>query len=425
MIAIRHLLAILLVFAAGHAHAAFHLFIINELYSNADGTVQFVELTALEGGQQFLFGQYIGTFNTAGVTRNFDFPNDLPGDTRGRRFIVATQGFAALGIVTPDYVVPNGFFFQGGGAVNFAGVDVWNHGPLPSDGRSLNRDGTTSVPSPTNFAGVTGTVPASGANPNFQALWYKAPAESEPGWGVNIAHQGDVFFVTWFTYDTDGSQMWLVGPAVRKATGNTYTGDLFRTTGPAFNAVPFGAISFVQAGSVTFSFPDAGTGTMTYTVGGITQSKAIVRQVFDVAPTCTAGGAPGATPNFSDLWYGSPAQSEPGWGVNVMQQGNILFVTWFTYDLGGRGMWVVGPRMERTGGNTFAGPLFRTTGPAFSAEPWNPANVAAIPYGTATLAFTDANNGTFGYSITGVTPTVQQAKAITRQAFGSPATVCR
>jgi hypothetical protein len=116
--------------------------------------------------------------------------------------------------------------------------------------------------------------------------------------GVNIAHQGDIFFVTWFTYDTDGSQMWLVGPAVRKTTGNTYTGDLYRTTGPAFNAVPFGSISFVQAGTVTFNFTDASNGTMSYTVGSVSQSKAITRQVFDVAPTCTAGGSPGSPPNF-------------------------------------------------------------------------------------------------------------------------------
>jgi hypothetical protein len=327
--------------------------------------------------------------------------------------------------VTPDYVVPNGFFFQAGGAVNFAGVDVWNHGPLPTDGRSLNRDGSTSIPSPTNFAGVTGSLPTSGSAPNFQGLWYKSPAESESGWGVNIAHQGDTFFVTWFTYDTDGTQMWLVGPAVRKTTGNTYAGDLFRTTGPAFNAVPFGSISFVQAGSLSLTFTDASNGTMSYTVGSVSQSKAITRQVFDAAPTCTAGGTPASPPNFSDLWYRAPAESEPGWGLNVTQQGNILFISWFTYDLAGRGMWVVGPRMVRTTGNTFAGDLFRTTGPAFSAQPWNPALVAPIPYGNATLTFADANSGTFSYNVTGVTPAVQQAKSITRQSFGAPATVCR
>src|SRR6476619_700677 len=132
--------AALLVAAAGQAQGAFHLITSNELYSNADGTVQYVELTALEAGQQYLFGHFIGAFNSAGVNHNYDFPNDLPGGTAGTRFLVATQGFAALGIVTPDYIVPNGFFFQGGGAVNFAGVDVWNHGPLPTDGRSLNRD---------------------------------------------------------------------------------------------------------------------------------------------------------------------------------------------------------------------------------------------------------------------------------------------
>jgi hypothetical protein len=48
-----------------------------------------------------------------------------------------------------------------------------------------------------------------------------------------------------------------------------------------------------------------------------------------------------------------------------------------------------------------------------------------IPFGNATFTFTDANNGTFGYTITGVTPNVQQTKNITRQQFGTPATVCR
>jgi hypothetical protein len=422
---LRFVVAILALSGA-QAQAAFHLWSMNELYSNADGTVQFIELVALSGGQEFLFGHSLSA-SGGGVTHTFPFPADLSGDTSGKTMLIATQGFAALGIVTPDYIVPNNFFFQGGGSVNFANVDIWTHPALPTDNRSLFRDGSTAVNSPRNFHGQQGTVPASGPAPglNFQALWYKSPAESESGWGVNIAHQGDTFFVTWFTYDTDGSQMWLVGPAVRKTTGNTYTGDLFRTTGPAFNAVPFGAISFAQAGTVTFNFSDANNGTMSYTVGAVSQSKAITRQIFDVAPTCTAGGTPAATPNFSDLWYRSPAESESGWGLNIMQQGNILFVSWFTYDLAGRGMWVVGPRMVRSTGNTFVGDLFRTTGPAFSAQPWNPAGVTPIPFGNATISFTDSSNGTFNYNITGVTPNVQQTKNITRQSFGAPPTVCR
>jgi hypothetical protein len=37
---------------------------------------------------------------------------------------------------------------------------------------------------------------------NYQGLWWKSPAGSESGWGINFAHQGDVIFATWFTCRT-------------------------------------------------------------------------------------------------------------------------------------------------------------------------------------------------------------------------------
>ncbi len=75
--------------------------------------------------------------------------------------IFATQGFANLGIITPDYIVPNGFFFPGNGTIDWAGAVQWTYANLPSDGTlSLNRDGSTSANSPTNFSGQTGTVTA-------------------------------------------------------------------------------------------------------------------------------------------------------------------------------------------------------------------------------------------------------------------------
>lgn len=411
-------------FALASADAAFHLWRMTEVYSNADGRVQFLELSSPSDGEGLIFGHSLVVV-AGGQTRTYPFPDNLPMNTRNKRMLIATEGFAALGVVAPDFVVPNGFFSASGGIVNFAGVDIWEHPALPTgDLLSLQRDGSTAPASPTNFAGQTGTL-STGAAPNFQGLWYKAPAESESGWGVNISHQGDIFFVTWFTYDVDGSQMWLVGPAVRRTGGNTYTGELYRSTGPAFSAVPFGAVSGTAVGTTTFTFADASNGTFSYTVGNVTQSKPITRQIFDTPPTCTAGGAPGASPNFSDLWYRAPAESEPGWGVSLTQQGDIIFAAWFTYDATGRGMWVVGPRMERTTGNTFAGPLFRTTGPAFSADPWNPAGVTPQPAGNATLAFTDANNGTFSYSVATAGSVVQQSRPITRQIFAAPSTVCR
>ena len=58
------------------------------------------------------------------------------------------------------------------------------------------------------------------------------------------------------------------------------------------------------------------------------------------------------------------------------------------------------------------GTLYRTTGPAFGTS-FDPNAVQASPVGTASLNFTDGNNGTLTYTVNGVTGT----KAITRQVF--------
>ena len=422
---LHRFLAALLSLAALEAGAAFHLWTMNELYSNADGSVQFLELTAVTGGQQFLAGHTL----VAGSA--FIFQSNLPGDTSGRRMLIATQGFAALGVVTPDYVVPNGFFSRAGGTIDFAeSSDTWTHPALPADGSlSLNRNGGTAVNSPRNFAGQTGTVTVTPPPPpppglNFQALWWNAPANSESGWGVNITHQGDILFATWFTYDSDGSGLWLVMSDGRLAGTNTYSGALYRTTGPVFSSAVFSPSQVVATpvGSATFTFSDADNGSFLYTLNGITQTKPIVRQIYaSPVPTCAADSSGAGSTNFQDLWWRSPAHSESGWGLNITHQGDILFATWFTYGADGRGMWLVMSEGRRTTGNTFSGALYRTRGPAFNASPWDRNQVVVTEVGSATLSFSDANSGTFSYTVDGVS----QSKPITRQVFANPVTVCR
>ena len=124
---------------------------------------------------------------------------------------------------------------------------------------------------------------------NFQDLWWGGPAES--GWGVNLAHQGDIIFATLFTYDASGQPRWFVMSEGRRATGTaTFSGTLFRSTGPAFNAVPFTPITaanLTQVGTMTFSFSDGNTATMTYTVNGISVTKPIQRLEFGpIKPQC-------------------------------------------------------------------------------------------------------------------------------------------
>jgi len=88
-------------------------------------------------------------------------------------------------------------------------------------------------------------------------------------------------------------------------------------------------------------------------------------------------------------------------------------------------MWLVvtAPRVSAgpaAGMGIYSGTLYRTTGPAFNAAPWNPAQVTATPVGTATFTFSDIGNATFAYSVDGVS----QSKAITREVFATPTSTC-
>ena len=140
----------------------FHIFHMNEVYSNADGTVQFIEFTGDANDQDEWAGHTI-TSTSGATTRTYTFPTNLPSETTlNKSVLVATQGFSALGLITPDYIMPNGFLFTGSGTVTFPGMfgGTITYAGLPVDGiKSLNRDGSTGTNSPANFSGETGTVP--------------------------------------------------------------------------------------------------------------------------------------------------------------------------------------------------------------------------------------------------------------------------
>jgi serine protease len=258
-----------------------------------------------------------------------------------------------------------------------------------------------------------------------QGLWWNAPANSESGWGINFAHQGDVLFATWFTYDPTGRAWWLSMQANRTATApDVYTGSLIETRGPAFNTVPFdpALVSRTVVGSATLTLNDVNRGTFSYVVNGLAQTKGITRLAFGPIPQCSYAAQPdfaNAT-NYQDLWWVAGG-SESGWGINLTHQGDLIFATWFTYDLDGKPMWLSGAA-PKTAQGVYNGQLIRTSGPSFAAVPFNAALVQRTPVGSITLAFSNGNAGTFSYTVNGVT----QVKSITRLLFASPAgTLCR
>ena len=58
----------------------------------------------------------------------------------------------------------------------------------------------------------------------------------------------------WFTYEFDGSALWLSATAAKGEEG-VYTGTLYSTTGPAFNARPFdpNRLTYTPVGRLTIT----------------------------------------------------------------------------------------------------------------------------------------------------------------------------
>jgi hypothetical protein len=258
--------------------------------------------------------------------------------------------------------------------------------------------------------------------PMQTSLWWN-PRES--GWGLNLNHQGSTLFGTLFTYDANRAPLWLVmSGGTMQPDGRSFAGDLYRTTGPAFNAQPFtpiGAANVTTVGRMTVLFNDANTASLTYTVNGTQVTKAIQRQVYGSrASNCMpAAGSRATSTNYQDLWWNA---AESGWGLNIAHQDNTLFATLFTYDASGRDLWLVMSAGQRQADGSYLGDLYRTSGSAFNAQPFAPIGPGDVTtVGSMRLRISDGENGQLTYTYNGATVT----KNITRQVFASPAFACQ
>jgi len=119
----------------------------------------------------------------------------------------------------------------------------------------------------------------------YTDLWWN-PKES--GWGVTIAHQQNVMFLTFFVYRADGSPYWVVatlqnvGNSDLRTMPHVFSGDVYETHGPTFS-VPFNSASVTEkkVGTATFTVPQyVNQGFLQYTINGISVTKAISRQTL-------------------------------------------------------------------------------------------------------------------------------------------------
>jgi hypothetical protein len=154
------------------AVAGSHTWEVWEVFSNASGTVQFVTIKETHGGiAETFLGGHTMIAHPSGLTTSM---HNVAGNTAFTFFLLGTSAFAALpGAPTPDVTLGPGLkLFQNTSDTSmeysFTNTATWSVASLPTDGtHSLRRTVslgplTSATNSPTNFAGVSGSVDASG-----------------------------------------------------------------------------------------------------------------------------------------------------------------------------------------------------------------------------------------------------------------------
>jgi hypothetical protein len=168
---LRIAVAVSLSLTAPAALAGAHTWDVWEVFSNADGTVQFVEIREANGTdfETGIAGHQM-VANPSATIYTIPSPSGVVSPTANKSYLIATPGFASLpGAPTPNAIKPSGFLFaltDTSMQYNPYDTATWAAGALPTDGvHSLQRPAAGQalavvVNSPTNYAGATGSVNA-------------------------------------------------------------------------------------------------------------------------------------------------------------------------------------------------------------------------------------------------------------------------
>ena len=151
-----------------------HKWEISEIFSSADGSIQYIEWFNTEDEEHLVTHETVTT--ASGGTFNFSH-NLSTINTANRRMLIATAAFAALpGAPTPDYILPANFLDPAGDTIFYTGGDQVGFGALPTDGvTSINRNGNPQANSPQNFAGETGSINAAQISATFSTFGAGCP----------------------------------------------------------------------------------------------------------------------------------------------------------------------------------------------------------------------------------------------------------
>jgi len=121
-----------------------------------------------------------------------------------------------------------------------------------------------------------------------------------------------------------------------------------------------------------------------------------------LACACALTPTVGAATDYTDTWW-SAGGGEPGWGVNLTQQKDFIYGTFYIYGQDGKATWLTA-QMSRDGtGEIFKGGLYRVTGTWYGAPTWNGYQITQV--GDATFTASSAYDGELRNTVDGSTIT--------------------
>jgi len=238
---------------------------------------------------------------------------------------------------------------------------------------------------------------------DYTDMWWTGGTEN--GWGMSVSQHGPIQFNVIFAYDNAGKSLWYVMPGGSfNAAGTVFTGALFLPSSAPFSAYDKSLFAVgASVGSASITYTSSSTATLTFNINGISATKSIQRQIFAAETT-------GPNLRTNDLWWAT--FTEDGWGMNIAQQGRLLFPVWYTYDATGKATFFTA-QGGTWNGTVWTGTVYAHTSAAWLGVPYNGSQFTATIVGSIVLDFTDASNAVMTYTVNGFT----QVKRIERQPY--------
>jgi hypothetical protein len=148
------------------------------------------------------------------------------------------------------------------------------------NGRLLSRLRTVAFAVGVAFAGG---AHASATLTNFSDLWWMP---SQSGWGLNVAQQDDLMYLTFYVFGRDSQPTWYTALVVHQGTqangDELFAGPMFRSTGPS-HAGPYdpALVQTASVGQAQFRATSTTTASLSYQIndvnGPISTTRAIER----------------------------------------------------------------------------------------------------------------------------------------------------